>query len=745
MVVIAAAALTVVLGVFATRMEVSSSIEDLLPDEVRGFLREHGQSRDERDILLMAAASEHAFEVDALAALDQALQQIAARDEITESITPFNLMAFGKAANGGIVAGPVSPGGRAPADSEEAQILKRRLLEDPLSRKLLISPDGATLGAVFNVPLRNDYRHLFADLERISNVLSEHYDVRWAGNPTFEYRIRERLSADLPRLLVAVLAIIVISYFLMFRSIRAVVIPLLVVVMGTVWTIGTMSILGIRLTITSIMAPPLVLSLGSAYSVHVLSEYYAKVSAPVRTTVAMVMSRVTPTIVLASLTTIIGFSSLLTASLTQVREFGIITAIGIAFCALLVLFFVPACLRLLPAPGSMPRTGSDLRLLHRVLGLAETGWRYLVLAATALFAFVFLLVVGSLRYDTDVSHLFGRDSQVVQDNLFVVQRLVGLLDVNVTLSAPESAQGYFFDPGTLSLVADLEHTLREHPDIAYVSSFVTHLSRMNHAVRGTYQVPQNRAVVRVFFTLLDQFAAARSSALMVSDIDRDASRLTINIRVTEQQDGNGLVKEQEYRDRVERIREQVQHNIPEEMGVEIWSNGMAILSVSDDLRVDHLRSAIITVALVLLVTAIGFRSILLGALALIPAITGVMTNFTLMAVANIPLDAITMTLSALSIGVGVDYAIHLLLAFRRARREPGSDLPLSHVLADSARSVVISALSLTAGLLVLVTSTFPPIAIVGLLLAALVVSTLVGSLLILPAVLGLGRGRVPAR
>ena len=739
---IAAASFTLVLGVFATRMEVSSSIEDLFPDDVRRFLRDHGQSRDERDLLLMAASSEHPFEVDALAALDRALRQIAAREEVTESITPFNMVAFRRAANGGIVAGPVSPGGRAPADDRQAQVLQQRLLEDPLSRKLLISPDGATLGAVFNVPLRDDYRHLFADLERISVLLSEHYDVRWAGNPTFEHRIRERLSADLPRLLAAVLAVIVISYFLMFRSFRAVLIPLLVVVMGTVWTIGTMSLLGIRLTITSIMAPPLVLSLGSAYSVHVLSEYYAKRGASVRAPVAVVMSRVTPTIVLASLTTIIGFSSLLTASLPQVREFGIITAVGIAFCATLVLLFVPACLSLLPAPGSRPRTGARRRIVERVLGLAESGWRYLVLAATALLVVVFVLVVGSLRYDTDVSHLFGRDSAVVQDNLFVVQRLVGLLDVNVTLSAPQSAQAYFFDPETLSQLANLEHTLRQHPDVAYVSSFVTHLSRIHFAARGTYEVPRNRAIVRVFFTLLEQFGA--SSALVVSAIDPDASRMTINVRVTEQHDGDGLVKEQEYRASVERIRELVHDTIPSEMGVEIWSNGMAILSVSDDLRVDHLRSAMVTFALVLLVTAIGFRSIVLGVLALIPAVTGVMTNFTLMAIANIPLDAITMTLSALSIGVGVDYAIHLLLAFQRARRAPGGGARLAHVLSDSARSVVISALSLAAGLLVLVTSTFPPIAIVGLLLAALVLSTLAGSLLILPAVLGRLRGRAPA-
>ena len=690
----------------------------------------------------MAAESDNAFAVEALAALDSAIQQIETLEEVTGSVTPFSLLTFGRTESGRVTIGPIAPGGRAPRNTNGAELLKRRLLDDPASRKLLVSSDGRTIGALFNVPLRDDYHRLFDDLERITSTLSEHYAIRWGGNPTFDYRIKQRLTADLPRLLIAALAVIMTSYYVTFRAVRAVVLPLLVVFAGTLWTVGTMRLLGMTFTITSIMTPPLVLSLGSAYSVHVMTDYYTGVG-PHRSQAGVVraMSRVTGTIVLAALTTIIGFSSLLTGSLVQVRQFGLITAFGIAYCALLSLIFLPACLSLLPSPIRVSRPVEVRGMLRALSRLGETRWKYLVVAGAVVLAVACVVSLGRLRYDTDVARMFGRDSHVVQDNLFVVQELVGALDVNVALTAPEQARGYFLDPERLRYVAELEHALRQDPDVAYVSSFVTQLSRMNLAVRSAYEVPLNRALIAVFASLLRELSESDSSHdLIISTINDTGSSVTVNVRITEATDGGSFVKEQEYRETIGRIEDLATEILPAEFGVEIWSNGMAILEVSDSLLIDHVRSAIVSVVLVFLVTALGFRSFRFGAFTLIPVVAGLMTNFTLMALAHIPLDAVTMTLSALSIGVGVDHAIHLLLSYRRERRpETTTSAAIALALVKSGRSILVSALSLAAGLLVLVTSTFPPIAVVGLLLAVLVLSTLAGSLVILPVVMGLTR------
>ena len=751
-VIAAVLVLTLVFGVLAAGVEVSSNLDELFPDEVARLLRERGQSRTERDFLIMAVESGDAFAVDALAALDGAIRQIEALDEVTGSITPFNLLTFRTTGRGVITITPIAAGGRAPATAGEAALLKRRLLEDPASRKLLVAADGNTIGAVFNVPRRDDYHALFTELERITAPVADYYTIHWGGNPTFDYRLKQRLTTDLPRLLIAALVVIMLAYYATFRGALTVAMPLLVVLVGTVWTIGTMRLLGLSFTITSIMTPPLVLSLGSAYSVHVLTDYHTSASRQglLKASVRWAMARVTATIVLAAVTTIIGFSSLLTGSLVQVREFGLITAVGIAHCALLALFFLPACLTLLPPPSRSRKPPKAPPILSALARLGETRWKFVVLAAAAALAVVCFASLGRLRYDTDITRMFGRDSQLIQDNLFVGRELVGALDVNITLTAPAAARRYFLDPERLQRVADLEQALRDDPDVAYVASFVTQLSRMNLAVRGSYQVPRNRALIGVFARLLHELPQDRASdALLQSTIDREASSLTVNVRITEAADGGRLVNEQEFRETAARIEELVHAIVPPELEVEIWSNGMAILSVADDLLLDHVRSAIVSVVLVFLVTAVGFRSLLFGAYTLIPVVAGLMTNFTLMALADIPLDGVTMMLSALSIGVGVDHAIHLLLAYRREAGGPQAAGPaapgagaIALTLVRSGRSILISALSLAAGLLMLAASTFPPIAVSGLLLGVLVLSTLVGSLVILPVVMGLtGGGR----
>lgn len=748
-VIAAVLGLTVIFGVLAARVEVSSALDELFPDDVERLLRERGQSRAERDFLILAAHGSDAFAVDALGALDRAIQRIEALDEVTGSITPFNLLTFGTSARGSMTIAPVSAAGRAPGSAPEAALLKRRLLADPTSRKLLVAADGNTIGAIFNVPRRDDYAHLFSALERITAPLTEYYAVHWGGNPTFDHSLKQRLTTDLPRLLIAALAVIMISYYVTFRGVLTVAMPLIVVLVGTIWTVGTMRLLGISFTITSIMTPPLVLSLGSAYSVHILTDYYAGVSrrGPLRASVRWAMARVTATIVLAALTTIIGFSSLLTGSLVQVREFGLITGIGIAYCALLALLFLPACLTLLPAPSRARRALRAPAILSALARLGETRWKYLVIVAAAALAVVCVASLGRLRYDTDIARMFGRDSRLIQDNLFVGREMVGALDVNITFTAPAAARNFFLDPAQLQHVADLEQALRNDPDVAYVASFVTQISRMNLAARGTYEVPRNRALIGAFARLLQELPEGRASdALLQSTIEQGAASLTVNVRITETADDGGrLVNEQEFRETVARIEELVADIMPAAVEAEIWSNGMAILSAADNLLLDQVRSAIVSVVLVFLVTAVGFRSLLFGAYTLIPVVAGLMTNFTLMALADIPLDGVTMTLSALSIGVGVDHAIHLLLAYRRERGAAAAGAgAITLALLSSGRSILISALSLAAGLLVLVASTFPPIAVYGLLLAVLVLSTLVGSLVILPVVMALTRGG-PAR
>ena len=155
-------------------------------------------------------------------------------------------------------------------------------------------------------------------------------------------------------LLALSLVFVMITYFLGFHAARAVFLPMSVVVFGTIWAVGLMGIFGFPLTVVSIVTPPIVLTLGSSYSIHILNSYYRKAKAHQGETdpmwIADAVSDVNNTIFLASSTTVAGLLSLLATTLTQTRQFAISTSFGIIACALLSLFYLPAALAMMKNP-----------------------------------------------------------------------------------------------------------------------------------------------------------------------------------------------------------------------------------------------------------------------------------------------------------------------------------------------------------------------------------------------------------
>ena len=147
--------------------------------------------------------------------------------------------------------------------------------------------------------------------------------------------------------------------------------PFIVVVFGTVWAVGLMGMLGFSLTLISIVAPPLIMIFGSEYSIYVMTEYFRvagrgggaprprgrRSAAPLPPLeppdVAWIGEAVTSTampILMAFVTTIIGFLSLCVTDIRQTQEFAITASAGSLACGFLALFFLPALLTLFRAP-----------------------------------------------------------------------------------------------------------------------------------------------------------------------------------------------------------------------------------------------------------------------------------------------------------------------------------------------------------------------------------------------------------
>jgi hydrophobe/amphiphile efflux-3 (HAE3) family protein len=747
-VILLTVALSAFLGYHALKVQIDADVVNMLPNnyEVMKLTERFGRS-DDSGQLLIAVQSDDLYSLEKLQAFEAGIERIRSSGAALGSVTPFNFVTF-EAQGRRLMPVTMAPEGRAPRTAGELEIFRRRLTSDPLARNLVLSGDGTTMCAIFPVELRKDYSALLSLADQVALELGRHFDVHVAGAPVILQTTKNALLEDVPKFLILAAAVILVILFLSFRTLRSVVLPMIVVGLGTLWTIGTMQLLGYSLTVVSIMVPPLVLTLGSSYSIHILNQYFreVKVHAGDNEWIAHSVGQINLTIFLAALTTIIGFSSLATATLSQVREFGFATSIGIFYCAVLSLLFFPAVLSLLKPPRERDRDrvlkGHITRFMEGV-GYWVIRWRWLIVGVVVLIVAGFGISLRYVRYETNFMAYFRESERLIQDSDYVIRKFGGYTNVFMTLEAPGGESGYFLRPDVLKTVEGFEEELQADADVSYLFSFTQYLRLMNLRMGGDFSVPDSRAPILLLSRYMRAITGSTyGQSMEIEPINEDFSRMTISLRAYDSRTGS-MIREPEFRKLVQRIEGLVETRLS---GFDpppvLWGRSLALLYISETLSRDQLYSVLVSLLLIFIVTAVGFRSVRLGLLTLLPMLTGIMLNFIIMVVLHIPFDVVTVMFSSVAIGVGIDDSIHLIIRYRRQTRFYGEgDLEiskvLSHTLKTAGRPILVTSISLITGLLVLSFSRFLPILYFGLLVSLALLTTTIGALIVLPAVLSL--------
>ncbi len=740
---IATALISVFFSFFAVQLEVDPNVESLIPEsaEIKQLMARNRKEGISGEYLVLAVQRDDPFQIEALSALYKVLSSLEELPELKKGITPFNLMTFTKKGSRLSVV-PAAPAQKAPATQEELELFKKRILNTPYARNLVVSGDGTVLNSIFPAASMDDFSALMERIEGIVSDLHDHYEYYLSGSIPFVHKTGQYLSRDLTRLFVFTALVILVFYFFGFRTIRGVVLPFAVVVLGTLWSLGFMSLLGFSLTIVNIITPPLVLTLGSSYSIHILNQYYRSGVGDWqdRYWVVGVVENVNKTILIAAATTIVGFLSLLATSIRQTREFALSAGFGIVSCALLSLFFFPALLTWLKPPKveQIRRVSSGfVSRLMNVLSDFVARRRPFIIAALVIVAAAFGFSLTRINANTDTIGYFPQRDKVVQDMYFLTSKLGGFDEINLTLTAPDNRKGYFLQPQILQEVSDLEKELRSLPDISYSVSFASYLRFLNKVMTGADEIPQTRGPALLLSRYMKVLAAGQAENNEVTNLSNEEfSQMTLSFRIFNSSTKK-FIDEEGLRNLLGEMKEVIDSSLPEEIMPEIWGMSMQYLTLSDLLRQNLAKSMLLSVFLVLGIASLTFRSLRFGFLTIIPLVSGVMLSFILMWIFGIPLDMTTIMVSAVAIGVGVDDAIHFLLYYRRSieRHSGNRELAVRETLAVTGRPILLTTLSIDFGLLVLALASFRPIVYFGILIVFTLSAACASTLVVLPALL----------
>ncbi|RMD78930.1 MAG: hypothetical protein D6809_04805, partial [Gammaproteobacteria bacterium] len=573
-----------------------------------------------------------------------------------------------------------------------------------------------------------------------------------AGRPVIEVTSGLHALEDLRVMIPVLIVAIALTLFLIFRTWRGVLLPMTVMALAIVWTMGVMALADVPMYTISTMLPVILVAVSIGDAVHLLSHYYDEVlhhpEDGGRAIMGRVLERLGPPLITTTITTGVGFLALLFAEMPPFRVFGLFTVLGIAFSWLLTVSLIPAVLGLLrPKVGRYLAKRRALRLyaeqnrltqaLVRVTDRlqARPAWLLGVLLALSAVA-----AVGATRLYVDSSWLsdFRKDSPVVRAHDLINERFSGSIFLNVVFEGHR--KDVFKDPALLRRIEAFQQHMEGLPHVGDSRSIVDYIKSMNkalHADDPAYdRLPDTRQEVAEYLYLFS--VSGRPEQLdEVMDFDYRRALVTIAIQTDHTQALKAIIDD---------ARRYIDRHFAG-TGVEAHFAGSANNSyVWADLLI---RSQTLAIGLsklgILAIAALLFRSLVVGIYTVIPVTLTTLLIAGFAGWAGIPLDVSTALAAGVAIGVGVDYAVHYIFRYLDERRHAGDHLQATQATMRSVgKTIVFNATVVTVGFAVLLFSRFPPHVKLGSFVAAYMVVSCLMALLSLPLAFRYRRWREPA-
>jgi hypothetical protein len=634
-----------------------------------------------------------------------------------------------------------------PTTPEAQEELKTKLTEVPIYLKNLVSLDGraAAINIAFLDSISDDEFRRRGINERIQAIVDRETgpeQLYYTGLPYFKTHLAQSLRTDLRWFIPLTLLFILVVLFVSFRSVRGVLLPTLTVLVSLIWTLGIMVLAGSRISLGTVALPPLLLVLGTAYSLHVIAEYY-ELAQPGRTVREVVLEAVQKTsapIFVTALTTTLGFLSLLVNRIVSIREMGIYSSAGITIAFVLSLTLVPALLALLPLPSRQQETFSPLlSAALRKLTLLDIRHRNLILFVSFLLALLAGWQTLSIHVDSNFQSFFRETDPIRQATDAINQHLAGSTAFYVVVDGEQRDIVKKWD--TLWRIKNLQLYIASLPGVEKTVSFVDYCEMLDEGLQElppegeVATAPPSGAKNTSFWEnpaqLDDVMQLVYLNANNTSGVVNHPgySRTTILVRTA-------LSRASDVAAIVEKIRLFAQRTFPPELTVHPTGTLILHTRTTGDIVTGQIQSLALTTGIIFLLMSAMFLSTRVGLIAMIPNLFPLLIFFGLMGVTGAVLSLSTNTIASIALGINIDNEIHLLYRLSsEVRRTTDQEQALVRTLSTVGKPAFYTSILLVCGFLTLCFSTLVPIQEFGYLSAATMLVSLAGDVMLTPALL----------
>ncbi|HIE45937.1 MAG TPA: hypothetical protein EYP87_07230, partial [Flavobacteriaceae bacterium] len=407
---------------------------------------------------------------------------------------------------------------RVPKSSEKLKKLKENVLNNEMVFGRLVSYDTTVTVIIAEIGddvfTQDFYNHI---LKTAKASETDDIKIYVAGRPIVEGTMALLGPADMKRMVPIVILVIFIVLFITLRSLKGTLITLGVVFLSTIWAFGLMATVNIPIYAVSTMIPVMLIAIGVADGIHLYSHLQVYINhhpkATKKEATKDMLKYMWKPVVMTSVTTAVGFISLLTSQVYPVKYFGIFTAFGVMMAMVFSLVFLPAGIMIFGLPKAKPIDHTEDKGGHSHSKLANSFAKWVIekkyISIFGTIVIVILSIIGMQKIWINSSFLekFEKDSEIVQTDKFINEHFGGTSTLNLILDA-EGQKDAFKRPEVLQLVDKMQKAVNDSLEVVgntfSLADYIRRMNKVMNADKEAYNtIPDNQNMIAQYLLLYE--------------------------------------------------------------------------------------------------------------------------------------------------------------------------------------------------------------------------------------------------
>jgi uncharacterized protein len=595
---------------------------------------------------------------------------------------------------------------------------------------------------VFNSPKRTA---VVNEITKLANAFQEkqHTEVHLSGLPLIRTAMAVKVADELKLFLKISFLLTGLILFLFFRSIGAVLMSMIVVAIGVIWSVGTIVLMGYKITLLTGLIPSLIVVIGIPNCVYFLSKYHTEYAKDANKTRALVhmIQRMGIVTLFTNLTAAIGFGVFCFTNSAILKEFGVVAGLNIMFIFLISFIFLPSVLSYLPAPKSKHTTYLDNRFFGAVLNFLTTlvfryrSWVYAVSALLVVLAVVGMGRLQSVGYMLDdIPHT----DKLYMDLKFLETNFKGVMPLEIAVDTKK--KNGVINLQTLNKLDELTQLIAAQPDFGRPLSVVEGIKFAKQAYyngdSSNFAVPNqfDLGFLAPYLRMKGANAtgpASTFSKLVSSFMDstKQVARLSVNMKDVGSQKLPVLLDS--LQPKVTAIFDTAHYKVTFTGTSVIFQEGTRFIING------LMESIVLAFVLIMLCMLYLFRSWRMLIISLIPNVIPLVVTAGVMGWVGVPLKPSTVLVFSVALGIAIDVTIRFLVNFKQELPRHDFDISatVKQTIHETGLSIIYTSAILFAGFMIFSFSGFGGTKALGWLTSLTLVVAMITNLTILPALL----------